>query len=138
MSSGELKEACLRKFLWVYAAALVAMLVPDGIWLTWAGSHLYRPALGDLLADSFQPVPAILFYLIYVAGLTALSRAETVFASAARGALFGFCAYATYDLTNEATLRHWPVYLTAADLAWGTVLSAFAACVAALVRRRLA
>jgi uncharacterized membrane protein len=131
-------EARLRKFLIVYAAALVAMLVPDGVWLAWAGGRLYRPALGDLLAESFQPAPAILFYLVYVVGLTVLSRAETVVASAARGALFGFCAYATYDLTNEATLRHWPVYLTAADLAWGTVLSAFAACVAALVRRRLA
>lgn len=128
----------MRKFLIVYAAALVAMLVPDGVWLAWAGGRLYRPALGDLLAESFQPAPAILFYLVYVVGLTVLSRAETVVASAARGALFGFCAYATYDLTNEATLRHWPVYLTAADLAWGTVLSAFAACVAALVRRRLA
>jgi uncharacterized membrane protein len=128
----------LRKFLIVYAAALVAMLVPDGVWLAWAGSHLYRPALGDLLAESFQPVPAILFYLVYVVGLTVLSRAGAVVASSARGALFGFCAYATYDLTNEATLRSWPAYLTAADLAWGTVLSAFAALVAALVRRRLA
>jgi uncharacterized membrane protein len=128
----------LRKFLIVYAAALVAMLVPVGVWLAWAGPNLYRPALGDLLGESFQPVPAILFYLVYVVGLTVLSRAETVAASAGRGALFGFCAYATYDLTNEATLRHWPAYLTAGDLAWGTVLSAFAALVAALVRRRLA
>jgi uncharacterized membrane protein len=114
------------------------MLAPDAVWLGWAGSHLYRPALGDLLAESFQPLPAILFYLIYVAGLVVLSRAPSVAGSAARGALFGLSAYATYDLTNQATLRHWPTYLTLADLGWGTVLSAFAATVAALVRRRLA
>jgi uncharacterized membrane protein len=122
----------------VYAAALVAMLAPDAVWLGWAGPHLYRPALGDLLAETFQPVPAILFYLIYVAGLSTLSPAATVAGSAARGALYGLCAYATYDLTNQATLRHWPAYLTLADLAWGTLLSAFAAGVAASVRRRLA
>lgn len=128
----------MRKYAFVYAAALAAMLAPDAVWLAWAGPNLYRPALGDLLADSFQPVPALVFYLLYVAGLVVLSRAPSLVGSAARGALFGLCAYGTYDLTNQATLRHWPTYLTLADLGWGTVLSAFAATVAALVRRRLA
>ena len=62
--------------------------------------------------------------------------AADVALTAARGALYGLCAYGTYDLTNQATLRHWPTYLTLADLAWGTALSGFAALVAALVRRR--
>jgi uncharacterized membrane protein len=134
----ETEEARLLKPVYVYAAAFVAMLAPDAVWLAWAGPNLYRPALGDLLADSFQPLPAILFYLLYVAGLALLSRAPSLLGSTARGALYGLCAYGTYDLTNQATLRHWPTYLSAADLAWGTVLSAFAATVAALVRRRLA
>ncbi len=125
------------KSVWIYLAALVAMLAPDAVWLAWAGPNLYRPALGDMLAVSFRPAPAILFYLIYVAGLTTLSRAPSLAGSAARGALFGLCAYGTYDLTNQATLRQWPTYLTLSDLAWGTLLSAFAAAVAALVRRRL-
>jgi uncharacterized membrane protein len=130
-------EARLRVYVWVYFAGLVAMLAPDAVWLTLAGPTLYRPALGDLLADSFSPIPAILFYLLYVIGLTTLSASPRVAESAFRGALFGLCAYGTYDLTNQATLRHWPTYLTLADLAWGTLLSAFAAAVAALVRRRL-
>jgi len=127
----------LPAFVWVYFAALVAMLAPDAVWLTFAGPALYRPALADLLADSFSPIPALLFYLLYVFGLTTLSAAQSILESAVRGALFGLCAYGTYDLTNQATLRHWPTYLTLADLAWGTLLSAFAAAIAAMVRRRL-
>ena len=123
-------------FVWIYFAGLVAMLAPDAIWLTFAGPALYRPALGDLLADNFSPIPAVLFYLLYVFGLTTLSAGRSVAASAWRGALFGLCAYGTYDLTNQATLRHWPTYLTLADLAWGTLLSAFAAAIAAVARRR--
>ena len=125
-------------FVWIYFAGLVAMLAPDAVWLTFAGPALYRPALGDLLADGFSPIPAVLFYLLYVLGLTTLSAGRSVTESAFRGALFGLCAYGTYDLTNQATLRHWPTYLTLADLAWGTLLSAFAAAIAAVVRRRFA
>jgi uncharacterized membrane protein len=128
----------LPAFVWVYFAGLVAMLGPDAVWLTFAGPALYRPALGDLLAEGFSPIPAILFYLLYVLGLTTLSAAQSIGESAARGALFGLCAYGTYDLTNQATLRHWPTYLTLADLAWGTLLSAFAAAIAAMVRQRFA
>jgi uncharacterized membrane protein len=127
----------LGRFVLVYVAALVAMLAPDAVWLGLTGPTLYRPALGDLLAETFKPAPALLFYLLYAGGLTVLTPGRSVASSAARGALYGLCAYATYDLTNQATLRHWPTYLTLADLAWGTVLSAFAAFVAALVRRRL-
>jgi uncharacterized membrane protein len=136
-NSGIIAEAHLPAFVWVYLAGLLAMLAPDAIWLTLAGPALYRPALGDLLAESFSPVPAILFYLLYVLGLTTLSAGRNVAESAWRGALFGLCAYGTYDLTNQATLRHWPTYLTLADLAWGTLLSAFAAAMAALAQRRL-
>ncbi len=124
-------------FVWVYLAGLIAMLIPDAVWLTFAGPALYRPALGDLLAESFSPIPAILFYLLYVFGLTTLSAGRDWVESARRGALFGLCAYGTYDLTNQATLRHWPTYLTLADLGWGTLLSAFAAAIAALARGRL-
>jgi uncharacterized membrane protein len=130
--------AQLRAFVWVYFAGLAAMATPDAVWLTFAGPALYRPALGDLLADRFSPIPAVLFYLLYALGLTTLSAGRSVAESAARGALFGLCAYGTYDLTNQATLRHWPTYLTLADLGWGTLLSAFAAAIAALVRRRQA
>ena len=128
----------MGKTLAVYVAALVAMLVPDAGWLTVMGPNLYKPALGDLMATNVSPLPAVLFYLLYVAGLTYFSDGETIWSSAAKGAFFGLCAYGTYDLTNQATLRNWPAYLTVADLIWGTLLSGFAAGVAAWVRFRLA
>jgi uncharacterized membrane protein len=130
-------ERNLRRIAFPYLAALGAMLALDAVWLTIAGPRLYRPALGDQLAENFAPAPAILFYLVYVAGLTTLSAGKTPTESAARGALFGLSAYATYDLTNQATLRQWPTYLTVADLSWGTLLSAVAAYAAASVRERL-
>ena len=121
-----------------YLATLVVMLAVDAVWLGLMGPRLYRPALGDLLAPSFSPLPAILFYLIFVAGLIVLTPGGSLGASAARGALFGLCAYATYDLTNQATLRQWPTYLSLADMAWGTLLTAVAAFVSAWLRQRLA
>ena len=121
-----------------YLATLVVMLAVDAVWLGLMGPRLYRPALGDLLAPSFSPLPAILFYMIFVAGLIVLTPGGSLGASAARGALFGLCAYATYDLTNQATLRQWPTYLSLADMAWGTMLTAFAAFVSAWLRQRLA
>ena len=128
----------MGKTLAVYVAALAAMLIPDAGWLTVMGPNLYKPALGDMMAANFAPVPAVLFYLLYVAGLIYFSDGETILASALKGAFFGLCAYGTYDLTNNATLRNWPAYLTAADLVWGTLLSGFAAGVAAWVRVKLA
>ena len=128
----------MGKMLAVYFAALVAMLAPDAAWLGIMGPNLYRPALGDMMATSFSPIPAVLFYLLYVAGLTYFSPGDTLASSAAKGAFFGLCAYGTYDLTNNATLKNWPAYLTAADLTWGTLLSGFAAGVAFFVRSKIA
>ena len=121
----------------IYLTALFATVIPDAVWLSIAGSRLYRPALGDLLAPNFSAVPAVAFYLIYAVGVSVFSAGETLAASTARGALFGFCAYATYDLSSQATLRRWPTYLTLTDMAWGTLLTAFAALVTAYVRGRL-
>ena len=128
----------MAKMVAVYVAAMVAMLIPDAGWLGIMGPNLYRPALGDMMASNVSVVPAVLFYLLYVAGLTYFSAGDTLASSAAKGAFFGLCAYGTYDLTNNATLKNWPAYLTVADLAWGTLLSAFAAGVAFFVRAKLA
>jgi uncharacterized membrane protein len=125
------------QFVLVYLAALIAVLAPDIVWLALAGPRLYRPALGDLLAESFAPLPAALCCLIYAVGLVVLTANSALTGAAWRGALFGLCAYATDDLSNQATLRRWPTYLTLADIAWGTLLSAFAAFAAALVRQKL-
>ena len=121
-----------RRFALAYAATLVVFGSLDAVWLSATYERLYRPAIGHLMRDDFAVVPAALFYALYILGVVvfavlpglAVGRAA---AAAARGALFGLIAYATYDLTNQATLRDWPWGVTLADLGWGTFASAVAA-----------
>lgn len=110
----------------------VVFLALDAIWLTTMADRLYRPALGRLMLDRFEPVPAIMFYVVYLVGVLAFavvpgleSRRWTT--ALGLGALLGLVAYATYDLTNQATLRDWLWRVTAADLCWGTFVTAVAA-----------
>ena len=114
-----------------YALALVIFAGIDLSWLIAMGPRLYRPMLGDILLDGVNVGPAVLFYLIYPVGLTVFAvlpalREGSVVAALALGALFGFVSYATYDLTNFATLRRWTLQLTAIDMVWGAALSALA------------
>lgn len=125
-----------------YVATGLVFLAVDAVWLTFAAQRLYRPLLGDMLLENFRLVPAFLFYLIYIAGIVvfAISPAfvtERWTTATGYGAFLGFFAYATYDLTNQATLRNWPVPVTIADLCWGTLLTAFAATMGFLIARAL-
>ena len=122
------------------AATTVAFLALDAAWLTTMGSRLYRPAIGPLMAPDVDWLAALLFYVVYLAGLAgfALAPARDVAGAAVRGALFGFVAYATYDLTSQATLRGWPWLVTAVDLGWGTFASAAACAIGAAVATRRA
>ena len=123
-----------------YAATLFVMLACDAVWLTTTMEPLYRRHLGHLLAPGMQVVPAVLFYLLYVAGIVTLTRQHLGWRAAGwRGCILGLTAYGTYDLTNQATLHDWPVIVTVADLAWGTVLTGTAAALGAVLsawRRR--
>ena len=112
-----------------YLVALAVFCGLDFVWLSFTGETIYRPAIGELLRSGFDAPAAVAFYLIYVGGLVFLAIRPTARLSQAmsRGAVYGFCAYATYDLTNQATLRHWPLTLSLVDMAWGTALSAVAA-----------
>ncbi len=120
------------KILIAYVITLVAFVAIDFVWLSTMANTLYKPALGDMLAPSFRPVPAVLFYLVYAAGLTFFAvrpglEGGGLGTALLYGIVFGFVAYATYDLTNQATLKNWSTVLTVADLAWGAGLSAVAA-----------
>jgi uncharacterized membrane protein len=121
----------MKTFAAAYVAALVAFLALDSIWLTLTNQLLYRAVMADMLLDQFRPVPALLFYLIYLLALVYFAVRPGVSQSLTRailnGALFGFAAYATYDLTNQATLKNWSTTLTLADLAWGSFVSAVGA-----------
>ena len=122
-----------------FATALV-FLGLDAVWLSFSASVLYRPLLGDLLRDDFLLVPAALFYVIYTAGIVAFGISPSLAsgrwtAAGLRGLFLGLFGYAVYDLTNQATLRNWPVTITVADLIWGTLLTAVAAIAGFLAAR---
>ena len=124
---------------YVVAAAVFGGL--DAMWLRWAGPNLYRPALGDLLAPAFRPAPAFVFYLIYLAGMVWFAvrpgLAGGIGAAALNGALLGVLCYATYDLTNQATMRDWPLHVSLIDIAWGAFATAVAAAAATYVALRV-
>jgi uncharacterized membrane protein len=121
----------MRTFVIAYLSTLVAFLGLDAVWLTRMADVLYRPVMGDMLLGSFRPAPALVFYALYGAGLVYFAVLPGLGAGAAtaivNGALIGLVAYATYDLTNQATLKNWSTALTLADLAWGSFVSAAAA-----------
>jgi len=119
-------------------ATFAVMAVFDGIWLTLVARDFYRSNLGHLIADSTNWAPAIAFYIIYTFGAWFFATQPGVDDGSAltavwRGAAFGFVAYATYDLTNQATMRGWPTIVTLVDMAWGTFLTAAVAGIAAFI-----
>jgi uncharacterized membrane protein len=127
----------VKKLAIAYVATLLAFLVLDALWLSAMSERIYRPAMGDMLLDGFRPAPALLFYLIYVAALVYFGvrpgLTEGAAATLINSALFGLAAYATYDLTNQATLKNWSTQLTLADLSWGATVSALAASIGRVV-----
>lgn len=131
----------MKSYVTAYAAALIAFAAIDFVWLSTMAGLLYKPVMGDMLAPQFRPAPAALFYLVYVAGLVFFAvrpglQSGSLTTAMAYGAAFGFFAYATYDLTNQATLKNWSTTLTVADLVWGTMLSAAAAGISEWATRR--
>ncbi|MEJ8813228.1 DUF2177 family protein [Variovorax ureilyticus] len=122
----------VRQFAVAWLAAALAMLALDAMWLTLMADRLYRPAIGHLMAEQFAVLPAIAFYAVYLTGVVVFAVAPGLAVgrwqvAMLRGAIFGLVAYATYDLTNQATLARWAWHVTVADLAWGTCLTAIAA-----------
>lgn len=118
----------MSKFVVLYLVSLAIFLVIDFIWLAFIAKNLYAKSIGHLMTDKVNFVAAFVFYLIFIAGLThfvtlpALSKGITskvIF----NAALFGFVTYATYDLTNLATLKDWPLKVTIIDLIWGMFIS---------------
>ena len=122
----------MNKYLAGYAAVAVVMVALDMLWLGVVAKSTYQEAIGHLMADKPRVMAALAFYVVYALGLMVFVLApyadEPVWGrTLLMAALFGFCAYATYDLSNLATLKNWPVKLTLIDLCWGSALSAVVA-----------
>lgn len=130
----------MAKFLWTYLTTATVMLALDVVWLSVMAGRLYRPQIGSLMREGFDPVAAVMFYLLFVGGLVVFVgipalESPTWSVPLWRGALFGLVAYATYDLTNQATLRGWSWLITGADLVWGMTLSGVSATVGVTIAR---
>ena len=120
------------RYLAAYAATAAAMVAIDLVWLGVIAKPLYQQGIGHLLSDRPNVAVAVIFYALFALGLMIFAVVPNE--SPGRwgqallaAALFGFFAYATYDLTNLATLNNWPLGLSLIDMAWGTAVSAAAA-----------
>lgn len=120
------------KYVAAYLGAGLTFAAIDFIWLTTMTNRLYKPVIGPIMADKPDMKAAVAFYLISIAGTVFLAIAPALkegnwTRAAINGAALGFVAYATYDLTNQATLAVWQTKLTIIDLIWGTTLTMLSA-----------
>ncbi|SPU53530.1 Predicted membrane protein [Brevundimonas vesicularis] len=120
------------KYVAAYLGAGLTFAAIDFVWLTTMTNRLYKPVIGPIMADKPDLKAAVAFYLISIAGTVFLAIAPALkegnwTRAAINGAVLGFVAYATYDLTNQATLSVWQTKLTIIDLMWGTVLTTLSA-----------
>ncbi len=122
----------MTRYLAAYLATAAVMLALDLLWLGVVAKAMYQQGIGHMMAEQPRLAVAALFYAVFAAGLVVFAvvppPGQPGYGRVALlGALFGFFAYATYDLTNLATLKDWPVRLALVDMAWGTAVSAVSA-----------
>lgn len=122
----------MTKYLSAFLATVVVMIALDLLWLGLIAKPLYQQGLGHLMAERPNLVAAAAFYVLYGLGLMFFAVVPNAadpgwLKTAAAAAMFGLVAYATYDLSNLATLKDWPIGLSLIDMAWGATLSAVAA-----------
>jgi len=117
------------KEIYLYFATIPVFLGIDMIWLSLIAPKLYKNQIGHLMAESPNWAAAMIFYLIYIIGIIVFAvlpahSKDSVMLAIILGGLFGMIAYSTYDLTNFAVLKNWPIFITIIDIAWGTFLTA--------------
>ncbi|MEM8785552.1 MAG: DUF2177 family protein [Pseudomonadota bacterium] len=125
-----------------YVATTLVFLAIDFVWLTYVAQTFYKSQIGHLLASPFNLPAAGVFYLIYCVGIVIFAVAPALNGLGFRhalihGALFGFFAYATYEMTNYATLRDWPLTMVVVDISWGVVLTGASAALGYLIASRV-
>ncbi len=132
----------MMRYFKLYLVSLAAFFAIDMVWLGLAARSFYQQHLGFLMAPSPNWFVAIIFYLLFVVGvlvfvvLPGLEK-DSLKITLLRAALFGLITYATYDLTNLATLKDWPALLSMVDMLWGTFLSISVSCIGFIAGKRL-
>lgn len=119
-------------YIAAYGTTAVIFFSLDLLWLSFAAKRFYFDRLGPLLLDKPLIGPAVAFYALYVTGIVYFAVAPAMKSGSAataliNGALFGFFAYATYDLSNYATLKNWSLTVSLVDIVWGTALTGLSA-----------
>ena len=126
------------KFLMTYAVTFVVFFLVDIVWLGFISKPFYAKYLGDLRSEKVNWVAALIFYFLFIGGLVFFVinpsiLKESVTYAFLIGGFFGLIAYSTYDLTNLATLKDWPVIVTVVDIIWGTILNSATAGITYLI-----
>ena len=130
-------------YLYAFFTPLLTMAVLDAAWLGFVAPAFYKKHIGFIMTDKPNWFAAVAFYLIFILGVTVFvvypgwKNVDSLVKVGLLGALFGLVTYATYDLTNQATLKNWPYIVTIVDLIWGTVLTAAVSMVAVAILRGL-
>ncbi|MCL4200003.1 DUF2177 family protein [Patescibacteria group bacterium] len=129
-------------FIKLYAIAISVFIAIDMVWLGFVAKNFYSKHLGSLMAKEVNWPAALIFYLLFIAGLvffviTPSLEKRSWCQVLLTGMFFGLITYATYDLTNLATLKNWPVIVTVVDLLWGMVLSGTVSVVSFFVAKKL-
>ena len=130
------------RYFKLYLVSLAAFFAIDMLWLGLAARSYYQQQLGYLMAPNPRWFVAALFYLLFVVGLLFFVivpglNSNSLKATLLKAALFGLVTYATYDLTNLATLKDWPALLSIVDMLWGTFLSVSVSCIGFITGKRL-
>jgi len=129
-------------YLKLYALTIPVFFVIDILWLGVIAKGFYRRNLKSILSSDVNWTAAVIFYLIYIAGILFFAVRPAVHNSslgqaAVLGALFGFFTYATYDLTNMATIKDWPLVIVIVDILWGVCLCALVSCLSFMISKWL-
>lgn len=129
-------------YIIAYIATTVSFFIIDFIWLGFIAKPIYNARIGDLLLESFNIPAAIIFYFLYIVGIMIFVfhpawTAGSWKTAMVLGCLFGFFCYATYDLTNLATLKGWSLEISLIDMLWGTVLTGAASTIGYLITKAI-
>lgn len=123
-----------------FLVAFAVFLGIDMLWLTIIASKFYKSQIGHLMADKAKLLPAAIFYILFIAAMVyfvivpALEH-QNLTRLIISAAIFGLVTYATYDLTNMATLKDWPLLVTVVDIAWGTFISLAVSLITYFIRK---
>lgn len=129
-------------FIKLYLIAFTSFLAVDMVWLVFIAKNFYAKYLGHLMSSSVNWLAAIIFYLLFIVGIVVFVAGPSLSAQSwtkalLLGGLFGMIAYATYDLTNLATLKNWSLLVTVVDIIWGTTLSASVSLITYFMARKI-